>query len=90
MLVINNGRVIDPATNTDRPRDILIDGDKIAEVAEPGRLATVPGRETFDAAGLMVARAGAGIVGNDRDGNARGGARWLHRSVLHAEHQAGE
>ena len=55
MLVINNGRVIDPATNTDRPRDILIDGDKIAEVAEPGRLATVPGRETFDAAGLIVA-----------------------------------
>ena len=55
MLEINNGRVIDPATNTDRPRDILIDGDKIAEVAEPGRLATVPGRETFDAAGLVVA-----------------------------------
>ena len=55
MLVINNGRVIDPTTNTDRPRDILIDGDKIAEVAEPGRLATVPGRETFDAAGLIVA-----------------------------------
>ncbi|HEX2664902.1 MAG TPA: dihydroorotase [Candidatus Acidoferrum sp.] len=55
MLVINNGRVIDPATNTDRPRDILIDGDKIAEVAEPGRLATVPGRETFDARGLIVA-----------------------------------
>ncbi|HEX8829332.1 MAG TPA: dihydroorotase [Xanthobacteraceae bacterium] len=55
MLVINNGRVIDPATNTDRPRDILIDGGQIAEVAEPGRLATVPGRETFDAAGLIVA-----------------------------------
>lgn len=55
MLVINNGRVIDPASNTDRPRDILIDGDKIAEVAEPGRLLTVPGRETFDAAGLIVA-----------------------------------
>jgi dihydroorotase len=55
MLEINNGRVIDPASNTDRPRDILIDGDKIAEVAEPGRLGTVPGREVFDAAGLIVA-----------------------------------
>ena len=55
MLEINNGRVIDPATNTDRPRDILIDGGKIAEVAEPGRLGTVPGREVFDAAGLIVA-----------------------------------
>ena len=55
MLVINNGRVIDPATNTDRLRDILIDGGKIAEVAEPGRLGKVPGREVFDAAGLIVA-----------------------------------
>jgi dihydroorotase len=55
MLEINNGRVIDAATNTDRPRDILIDGGKIAEVAEPGRLGTVPGREVFDAAGLIVA-----------------------------------
>ena len=55
MLEINNGRVIDPATNTDRPRDILIDGGKIAEVAEPGRLGKVPGREVFDAAGLIVA-----------------------------------
>ena len=55
MLEINNGRVIDPATNTDRLRDILIDGGKIAEVAEPGRLGKVPGREVFDAAGLIVA-----------------------------------
>ena len=41
MLVIKNGRVIDPATNTDAPRDILIDGDKIAEVAQPGSLRAV-------------------------------------------------
>ncbi len=55
MLVIKNGRVIDPATNTDAPRDILIDGDKIAEVAQPGSLRAVPGAEVFDAAGLIVA-----------------------------------
>ena len=55
MLVIKNGRVIDPATNTDAPRDILIDGDKIAEVAQPGSLHAVPGAEVFDAAGLIVA-----------------------------------
>src|SRR6516225_6567861 len=55
MLVIKNGRVIDPATHTDAPRDILIDGGKIAEVAEPGRLVAAPGQEVFDAAGLMVA-----------------------------------
>src|SRR5438874_4473069 len=55
MLVIKNGRVIDPATNTDAPRDILIDGDKVAEVAQPGSLHAVPGAEVFDAAGLIVA-----------------------------------
>jgi dihydroorotase len=55
MLVIKNGRVIDPATHTDAPRDILIDGGKIAEVAEPGSLGAAPGRDVFDAAGLMVA-----------------------------------
>lgn len=55
MLVINNGRVIDPASNTDAPRDILIDGGKIVRVAEPGRLGAVAGQEVFDAAGLVVA-----------------------------------
>src|SRR5438874_292516 len=55
MLVIKNGRVIDPATNTDAPRDILIDGDQIAEVAQPGSLQSVPGAVVFDAAGLIVA-----------------------------------
>lgn len=55
MLVINNGRVIDPASNTDAPRDILIDGGKIARVAERGKLGAVAGREVFDAAGLVVA-----------------------------------
>jgi len=53
--VINNGRVIDPASNTDAPRDILIEGGKIARVAEPGKLGAVAGREVFDAAGLVVA-----------------------------------
>ena len=55
MLVIKNGRVVDPATNTDRPRDILIDGGEIAQVAQPGSLGRVPGGEVFDAAGLVVA-----------------------------------
>src|SRR5216117_1276166 len=55
MLVIKNGRVIDPATHTDAPGDILIDGGKIAEVAEPGSLGRDPGREVFDATGLVVA-----------------------------------
>ena len=30
MLLISNGRVLDPASGTDAPRDILLDGDRIA------------------------------------------------------------
>ena len=55
MLQIKNGRVIDPATNTDTPRDILIDGDKIVEVVQPGSPRPAAGAEVFDATGLIVA-----------------------------------
>jgi dihydroorotase len=55
MLAIKNGRVIDPATNTDAPRDVLMEGEKIVEVAQPGGLRVVPGAEVFDASGLIVA-----------------------------------
>jgi dihydroorotase len=55
MLLVKNGRVIDPATETDAVRDVLLDGDKIAEVAEPGKIAPAPSTEVFDAAGLIVA-----------------------------------
>jgi dihydroorotase len=55
MLAIKNGRVIDPATKTDAPRDILIDGEKIVEIAPPGGLRPAPGAEVFDATGLIVA-----------------------------------
>ena len=55
MLVIRNGRVIDPATKIDAPRDILIDDERIAEVAAPGGLRPPAGAELFDATGLIVA-----------------------------------
>jgi dihydroorotase len=55
MLQIKNGRVIDPATNMDAPRDILIDGDKIVEVVQPGSPRPAAGAEVFDATGLIVA-----------------------------------
>jgi dihydroorotase len=54
MLLVKNGRVLDPATNTDALRDVLIDGEKIAEVAAPGKLSP-PDAEIFDATGLIVA-----------------------------------
>ncbi len=55
MLLVKNGRVIDPATDTDAPRDILIEGEKIVEVAQPGSVQAAPGAEVFDATGLIVA-----------------------------------
>src|SRR6516165_6939970 len=55
MLLIRNGRVLDPASETDAPRDILLDGDRIAEIAPTGEIAEANGAETFDAAGFVVA-----------------------------------
>jgi len=57
MLLIRNGRVFDPATNTDALRDVLLDGEIIAEVAAPGKTSRAKEKsiETFDAAGLIVA-----------------------------------
>ncbi|MHB8610476.1 MAG: dihydroorotase [Candidatus Acidiferrales bacterium] len=55
MLLVKNGRVIDPATQTDAPRDVLLDGDKIVEVAQPGKIAQGSTTEVFDATGFIVA-----------------------------------
>jgi dihydroorotase len=57
MLLIRNGRVLNPATNTDATMDVLLDGERIAEVAAAGRISTPAARdaEIFDAAGLIVA-----------------------------------
>jgi dihydroorotase len=55
MLLVKNGRVLDPATKTDASLDILLDGEKIKEVAPAGKIAGTQGTEIFDAAGLIVA-----------------------------------
>ena len=55
MLLIKGGRVIDPATQTDAPRDVLLDGDKIIEIAQAGKISKNASAEIFDAAGLIVA-----------------------------------
>src|SRR6202011_5141329 len=55
-LLISNGRVMDPASGTDPPRDILLDGDRIAAVAPQGQIGErAKGAEVFDAANLIVA-----------------------------------
>jgi dihydroorotase len=51
-ILIKNGRVIDPASHTDRIADVLVADGLIAGVA-PGLSA--PGAEVIDAAGMIVA-----------------------------------
>src|SRR5882762_2578861 len=55
MLLVKNGRVIDPARNTDTLLDVLLDGERIAEVAPRGKISSSNGHEIFDASGLIVA-----------------------------------
>jgi dihydroorotase len=58
MLLIKNGRVIDPASGTDAQRDVWLDGERITRVAPPGangESSRTPQLETVDAAGLVVA-----------------------------------
>src|ERR1700757_316816 len=55
MLLIKNGRVLDPASKADAVRDILLDGELIAEIAASGKVSRANGAEVFDATGLIVA-----------------------------------
>jgi len=68
MLLIKNGRVLDPASGTDAALDILLDGDSIARIAEPtgardrneapkaSKALDAPRKdEEFDATGMIVA-----------------------------------
>jgi dihydroorotase len=52
MLLIKNGRVIDPATKTDATLDVLVDGDRIAAV---GPKLDAAAAEVIDASGWIVA-----------------------------------
>jgi dihydroorotase len=56
MLLIKNGRVLDPASKTDAKMDILLEGEHIAAIAEAGKIERAKDAvEVFDAAGLIVA-----------------------------------
>jgi dihydroorotase len=52
MLLIKNGRVLDPASKTDAKLDVLLDGGRIAQVASA---ISASGAEVLDASGLIVA-----------------------------------
>ncbi|MGD0964783.1 MAG: dihydroorotase [Candidatus Acidiferrales bacterium] len=51
MLLIKNGRVLDPTNKTDAALDVLLDGEQISRV---GANLRVPDAEIFDAGGLVV------------------------------------
>jgi dihydroorotase len=55
MLLIKNGRVVDPASKTDAAMDILLDGELVKEVGTSGKFAALRDAETFDAGGMIVA-----------------------------------
>jgi dihydroorotase len=57
MLLIKNGRVLNPATKMDAAMDVLLDGERIAEIAAAGKISSEGARdaEIFDATGLIVA-----------------------------------
>ena len=52
MLLIKNGRVVDPVTGVDEVMDVLIDG---AHIEETGHDLSAEGAEVIDATGLVVA-----------------------------------
>jgi len=55
MLLIKNGRVLDPASKTDAVLDILLDGDVMQGIGAPGRFNSADSVEPFDASGMIVA-----------------------------------
>lgn len=52
MILIKNGRVVDPVTGTDEVRDVLLDGSRILKT---GKGLTDPAERVVDASGLVVA-----------------------------------
>jgi dihydroorotase len=55
MLLIKNGRLIDPASKTDAAMDVLLDGQLLKEIAAPGKFSALREAEVFDATGMIVA-----------------------------------
>src|ERR1700674_2539261 len=55
MLLIKNGRVVDPASKRDAALDVLLDGERIKEVGATGKISAPQDAEVFDATGLIVA-----------------------------------
>ena len=55
VLLIRNGRLIDPANGVDAPRDLLFRDGRVSAVEPPGTLNNVEAGEVIDATGMIVA-----------------------------------
>src|SRR5258708_12246052 len=55
MLLIKNGRLIDPASKTDAAMDVLLDGELLEEIGARGKFSALQDAEVFDATGMIVA-----------------------------------
>jgi len=55
MLLIQNGRVLDPASKTDAAMDVLLDGEVVKEVGTPGQFSSLKDAQVLDANGLIIA-----------------------------------
>ena len=55
MLLVKNGRLLDPITKIDAHMDVLLDGERIAEIAPTGKITAGKDADVFDATGLIVA-----------------------------------
>ena len=97
--LLKGGRVVDPANGRDGVFDVLIDGDRIAEV---GTNLQADGAEVVEPAGWIdrvsrlhrharaPARAWAGAQGDRGHRGGLRGRRRVYRGRVHAEHQAGQ
>ena len=54
MLLIQNGRVLDPASKTDAAMDVLLDGEIIKEIEPTGKFSSLRDAQVLDASGLIV------------------------------------
>jgi dihydroorotase len=54
-VLILNGRLVDPASDIDAERDVLLRHGRVAAVEAPGGFKGVKAKETIDAAGMIVA-----------------------------------
>lgn len=70
--IFTGGRLIDPAAGVDEPRDIVVDGDRVAEVAATGSVTPVPDDRVVDVTGLLVTPGLVDLHGHWSDGSPYG------------------